>query len=80
MEVRENQCYLKCTLNPSAPGCGDYEAWCSGRGVTETKNPECYSGGNAICADLPSMIEALCNSVEGSAASCCRSAHHFTWL
>jgi hypothetical protein len=63
--VRENQCFLKCTADPTAPGCASYATHCEGKSVSETKNPECYSGSNVICAEFPDQIEALCNAVEG---------------
>jgi hypothetical protein len=66
--VRENQCYLKCMGNPTAPECGGYVGYCEG--ATMTKKPECFSGSNVIC--VPATIDnqgrspeaaALCNSV-----------------
>ena len=63
--VRENQCYLKCNGNPTAPGCGGYIAWCEKTSSKETTAPYCYSGSNFLCFETQSQMEGLCNALDG---------------
>jgi hypothetical protein len=65
--VRENQCFLKCNADPSAPGCAGYAAFCAsintGRGDPAALYPECFSASNIICVEMPQDLEDLCNAV-----------------
>ena len=65
-EVRENQCFLKCNADPSAPGCANYAAFCaSNTAQNPAVYPECFSGSNTICVEMPQDLEDMCNAVRG---------------
>jgi hypothetical protein len=65
--VRENQCFLKCKIDPMAPGCAyagnpAYEDICKG---AKTADTHCFSGSNTLCVETEQDMADLCSSVAG---------------
>jgi hypothetical protein len=60
--VRENQCFIKCSLDSSLPECGGskgYASYCE----SNPADKECQSGSNMLCLSQE-QLQGLCESVE----------------